>query len=411
LENHKSITITEFDYPLPESRIAIRPLPQRDDSKILVYKDKCITSSTFPSIVGHLLAGDLMVYNNTRVVQARIRFKKPTGASIEIFILEPEIPSDYQQAFASTIQTVWYCMVGNVKRWKGEILSLPLSGYDSTLEAKLVERRGEGALVHFSWSNAELSFARVIELCGEMPIPPYLNRPTEDEDRTRYQTVYAKPEGSVAAPTAGLHFTPEIFNRLDNKGVHRAEVTLHVGAGTFQPVKGNTIGDHLMHTESIQVSIDTIDSILSCSGNIIAVGTTSLRTLESLYWLGARILKGVDLGDSPFVDQWDGYGELGVFSPREALVALKDYITKQGKDYISAVTRMIIVPGYRFRLVNALVTNFHQPRSTLLLLVAAFTNGNWQSIYTYALDNDFRFLSYGDSSLLFNSDNDYIDEQ
>jgi S-adenosylmethionine:tRNA ribosyltransferase-isomerase len=346
----------------------------------------------------------LLIFNNTKVVQARLLFTKSTGASIEIFLLNPVMPNDYQLAFGTTSETHWNCIVGNIKRWKGEILELPLNSLGISLKAEMVSRTEDGALIKFNWDKLEISFAQVIELCGQVPIPPYLNREPEEEDKARYQTVYAKPEGSVAAPTAGLHFTNEVLSSLKSKRINFAEVTLHVGAGTFKPVKSETIGDHEMHTERIYITKSLINNILKTRGRIVVVGTTSMRTLESLYWLGVKLLENKEPFINPIVNQWDGYTLNAEYSIESSLNALLMHIDKTGSDYISASTRMIIVPGYKFRVVDVLITNFHQPRSTLLLLVAAFIGNDWTEVYNYALENNFRFLSYGDSSILFKKD-------
>jgi S-adenosylmethionine:tRNA ribosyltransferase-isomerase len=397
---YKHITISEFDYRLDDSRIAKHPLAKRDLSKLLIYKNKNIFSSTFTSIVDEIAADDLMVFNNTKVVQARLRFTKQTGANIEIFLLNPVNPSDYQTSFTQTYSTQWNCIVGNIKRWKGEVLKLIIPRLDITLTSEMLGRTDDGALVEFKWDDKNITFAQVVEYAGEVPIPPYLNRNPEENDKMRYQTVYAKPEGSVAAPTAGLHFTENVLVQLKQKGVLLTETTLHVGAGTFRPVKSTTIGDHEMHTERIYVTIDLLDNILSRKGDVVAVGTTSLRTLESIYWLGVKALDGILAHDNFKVGQWDGYTLNQNYTLAQALNALKEHIIHEGKGYLSASTQMIVVPGYKFRVVNRLITNFHQPRSTLLLLVAAFIGDDWKKVYTFALENGFRFLSYGDSSIL-----------
>lgn len=400
---YKHITISEFDYNLDDVRIAKHPLEQRDLSKLLIYKDQTISSSTFKSIVDEISTGDLMVFNNTKVVQARLRFTKETGANIEIFLLNPVNPSDYQTSFTQTNTTQWNCIVGNINRWKGEILKQEIPELGVILKAQMLGRTEDGALVEFKWDDKNIPFAQVVEYAGEVPIPPYLNRNPEVDDKMRYQTVYAKPEGSVAAPTAGLHFTENVLTQLKQKGVFLTETTLHVGAGTFRPVKSSTIGNHEMHTERIYVTIDLIDSILTCKGDVIAVGTTSLRTLESIYWLGVKTLEGILTSNEPKVNQWDGYTLNQQYSLNQALNALKNHIFNQGQGYLSASTQMIVVPGYKFRVVDRLVTNFHQPRSTLLLLVAAFIGDSWKKLYQFALENGFRFLSYGDSSILSRS--------
>ncbi len=397
---YKHIQIVEYDYNLEETRIAKHPLYERDSSKLLIYKDKGIITSTFKSVAEELNAGDLMVFNNTKVVKARLRFAKLTGANIEVFLLNPVSPSDYQLAFVSTESTQWNCIVGNIKRWKGELLELFLPHLECTLNAKFIERTDDGALVKFSWDNNEVSFAQVIEHAGHVPIPPYLNREPEGDDRERYQTVYAKPEGSVAAPTAGLHFTEKILESLRCKNISFAEVTLHVGAGTFRPVKSDVIGEHDMHIERIYITKELIEKILNCKGDIVAVGTTSLRTLESMYWLGVMAIEQRLMHDKFVVNQWDGYTLPQNYSLSQSLNALLKHIENSGKVSLSASTQMIIVPGYQFKVVNRLITNFHQPRSTLLLLVAAFIGNDWKRVYQFAIENNYRFLSYGDSSIL-----------
>ena len=397
---YKHIQIVEYDYNLEDTRIAKHPLYERDSSKLLIYKEKEIITSTFKSVTKELNAGDLMVFNNTKVVKARLRFAKSTGANIEVFLLNPVIPTDYQLAFVSNESTQWNCIVGNIKRWKGEPLVLGLPQLNCTLVAKFIGRSDDGALVEFSWDNKEITFAQVIEHAGQVPIPPYLNREPEGDDGARYQTVYAKPEGSVAAPTAGLHFTEKVLESLKYKNVLFAEVTLHVGAGTFRPVKSDVIGEHDMHTERIYITRELIGKILNCKGDIVAVGTTSLRSLESIYWLGVMAIEQRLTQENSIVNQWDGYTLPQNYTLSQSLNALLSYIGDSGNDSFSASTQMIIVPGYQFRVVNRLITNFHQPRSTLLLLVAAFIGDDWKRVYQFALENNYRFLSYGDSSIL-----------
>lgn len=400
---YKQVSISDYDYKLDGQRIAKHPLGERDSSKLLIYRDAVVSSSTFSSIVNEISPGDLMVFNNSKVVQARLYFTKETGATIEVFLLNPLIPNDYQLAFEQTQQNQWNCIVGNIKRWKGEVLNIQIVEYNMVLQAKMLGRTDDGALVEFSWNNPNVSFAQIIECVGEVPIPPYLDRQPEAIDKSRYQTVYAKPEGSVAAPTAGLHFTSRVMDILTSKGVEFVETTLHVGAGTFKPVKSDTIGGHDMHTERIYISSELISSLLLSKRDIIAVGTTSLRTLESIYWLGVKVSEGlIDRGDY-FVSQWDGYTLRQDLTLAEVLTNLKKHLEASQKGYLTASTQMIIVPGYKFRVVNRLITNFHQPRSTLLLLVAAFIGSAWKDVYQYALNNDFRFLSYGDSSILSRS--------
>lgn len=399
-EEYIDIDVNEYDYPLENERIAKHPLNNRDSSKLLVYKDKTIYNSTFSSIKEFLFPGDLLVFNNTKVVQARLQFTKHTGANIEIFLLNPVNPPEYNLAFSSKFETKWNCIVGNIKRWKDEVLELPINGYNTILKAKKIERTPDGAMISFSWDGNEVNFAQIIESCGKVPIPPYLNREPIYDDKSRYQTVYAKPEGSVAAPTAGLHFTDGIFEELRRKGVDFGELTLHVGAGTFRPVKSETIGGHEMHTERIYINKKLLGKLLNIRSKVVAVGTTSMRTLESYYWLGVKLIENPNMAEL-HVNQWDGYALNGNHSLSDALNALDQYMEKHGLDELSASTQMIIVPGYKFKIVDALITNFHQPRSTLLLLVAAFIGDNWKRVYNHALDNNFRFLSYGDSSILF----------
>lgn len=400
---YKEVSISEYDYRLDEKRIAKHPLIERDASKLLIYKDGDVSSSTFSSIVNEVSPDDLMIFNNSKVVQARLYFTKSTGATIEVFLLNPIKPDDYISAFEQTQQNQWNCIVGNIKRWKEEPLKLQITELNLVLQAKKIGRTDDGALVGFSWNNPAVSFAQIIEHAGEVPIPPYLNRQPEPIDKSRYQTVYAKPEGSVAAPTAGLHFTNRVMDMLTNKGVQFIETTLHVGAGTFRPVKSATIGNHDMHTERIYVSKELINRLLLSQRDIIAVGTTSLRTLESIYWLGVKITEGRTKDDNYSVSQWDGYNLRQDLSLIKVLTNLKKHIESCENGYLSASTQMIIVPGYTFRVVDRLITNFHQPRSTLLLLVAAFIGKSWKKVYQYALNNDFRFLSYGDSSILTRS--------
>ncbi len=401
MTTYRSIRITDYDYNLEDNRIAKFPLSQRDSSKLLVYRNGSISESTFSSVVDCVSTNDLLVFNNTRVVPARIIFTKNSGARIEVFLLNPLEPSDYQKAFTSTSTTRWECIVGNVKRWKNDVLTLPLPPIGVTFFARMIERNSDGAIVEFSWEGQQVTFGQIIECVGKVPIPPYLNREPVDEDKTRYQTVYAKPEGSVAAPTAGLHFTPVLLETLKKRGVKLDEVTLHVGAGTFRPVKSDTIDGHEMHTERFYVSKSLIDSILNSKGRIVAVGTTSMRTLESLYWLGVKCIESKGISQGLLVNQWDGFEQPSNYSVSEALLALRSYIDSTNGSYLMSSTSMIIVPGYRFRVVDTLITNFHQPRSTLLLLVAAFIGQDWRKVYDFALSNEFRFLSYGDSSILY----------
>ena len=401
MKNIQEIAIAEYDYPLPDERIAKYPLAERDTSKLLLYKGGEIREEKFANLPSFIPQGALMVFNNTRVIQARLRFRKETGAQIEVFCLEPEQPADYQQMFQETKECVWQCLVGNSSRWKGGVLSqvINIGGVDVTLS---VERVSSAAvnLVRFFWDGG-FTFAELLEAAGELPIPPYLNRKTEESDKNTYQTVYSKVKGSVAAPTAGLHFTPAVLSALDATGVQRGEVTLHVGAGTFKPVKSELIADHEMHEEYIEVQRALLERLVAAGGAAVAVGTTSVRTLESLYFLGEKVSENPAIEESELcVEQWEPYNREHTISTVEALTALLQWLDAKGLDRVHSHTRIMIAPGYTFRIVKAIVTNFHQPKSTLLLLVSAFIGGNWRKVYDYALENGFRFLSYGDSSLL-----------
>lgn len=398
------IHIEEYNYPLPDERIAKYPLAQRDASKLLCYKDKNITENRFSDISSILPADHLMVFNDTKVVPARLHFQRPTGAHIEIFCLEPIQPEEYVSMFAVTDSCRWKCIVGNVKRWKDDILTLYNPSEDPVvvnmaLKAKLIERQGETSIVEFSWDNGA-PFSQVLEVCGNIPIPPYLNRETEDIDLERYQTLYARYRGSVAAPTAGLHFTEQVLDKIKAKNIDIQTVCLHVGAGTFLPVKSSLVSEHNMHREPFVVTAEFLKKLRGSIGKVIAVGTTSVRTLESLYYIGVSC---IETGVPADVDQWAPYSREYSYSLGEALDALIGYLEANGMSSIQIGTRIIIVPGYQFKVVNVLVTNFHQPQSTLLLLISAFVAGDWHAIYDFALANEFRFLSYGDSSVLFRS--------
>lgn len=397
----QNIAIAEYDYPLPDERIAKYPLAQRDTSKLLLYNGGTVSEDIFSSLPQYLPQGSLMIFNNTKVIQARLRFRKETGAQVEVFCLEPQSPADYQQIFQQTCECVWQCLVGNSNRWKSGTLSqvISIGGHDVTLT---VERLTAGAVnnVRFSWDGG-YSFAELLEAAGELPIPPYLNRRTEESDNTTYQTVYSKVKGSVAAPTAGLHFTPAVMEAIDREGISRDEVTLHVGAGTFKPVKSELIAEHEMHEEYIEVRVELLEKLIAAGGQAVAVGTTSVRTLESLYFIGEKVLQNPSIApDALNVSQWTPYECEHTTSTIDALQALVDYLKKHGLAALHSHTQIMIAPGYTFRIVKAIVTNFHQPKSTLLLLVSAFVKGDWKKIYDYALAHDFRFLSYGDSSLL-----------
>ncbi len=396
------IRIEDYNYPLPDERIAKYPLSERDASKLLIYKEGEVSHTSFRNIADILSGNSLMVFNDTKVVPARLHFQRESGAHIEIFCLEPVLPEEYVTIFSVTDTCRWKCIVGNVKRWKGDTLSIynPLNDPDVSeinLRADLVERDGETSVVEFTWSGNH-PFSKVLETVGAIPIPPYLNRETEDIDLSRYQTLYARYRGSVAAPTAGLHFTETVLNDIRSHGIETQTVCLHVGAGTFLPVKSSLVSEHTMHREPFVVSADFIRRLIERNGKLIAVGTTSVRTLESLFYVGVKCIETGVPGD---VSQWEPYEREYDYSLTESLEAILKYLEDNSLKELKIGTKIIIVPGYRFKVVDVLVTNFHQPQSTLLLLISAFVDGDWKTIYDYALDNDFRFLSYGDSSVLF----------
>ena len=394
------IHIENFNYPLPDERIAKYPLPERDASKLLIYRDGTVRERVFRNLAEELPAGSLMVFNDTKVVPARLFFRRPTGAHIEVFCLEPVHPAEYNVNFASTQRCCWKCVIGNAKRWKDDILSLDVDEgelLDIQLRAKLLRRDGQTGCVEFSWQGGS-PFSRVLELCGRIPIPPYLNRETEAVDLERYQTLYAHIRGSVAAPTAGLHFTQRVLDDIAARGILTENVCLHVGAGTFLPVKSSLVSEHPMHREPFVVSRELLCRLRDTQQPVVAVGTTSVRTLESLYYVGISCL---EQGSPADVEQWAPYERDYAPSRADALDAIVRWLDAQGLEQLAVGTRIIIVPGFRFRVVDAMVTNFHQPQSTLLLLISAFVGGDWHTIYDYALAHGFRFLSYGDSSLLF----------
>ena len=403
MEETKHIKISDYNYPLPDERIAKFPLPVRDQSKLLVYQHGQISETHFTSLPDYLEPGTLMIFNNTKVIQARLHFHKETGALIEIFCLEPIEPNDYVLNFQQTQHAAWLCMIGNLKKWKEGPLhkEMTVKGKTLTLTATRGECHGTSHWIDFTWDNPEVTFADILEFFGELPIPPYLNRETQESDKETYQTVYSKIKGSVAAPTAGLHFTERVLNALKEKGVDLEEVTLHVGAGTFKPVKSEEIEGHEMHTEYISVNRGTIEKLLAHGGEAVAVGTTSVRTLESLYYIGVTLSQHPDASQQELhVQQWQPYETHPELSTTEALQQILDYMDRNQLDALHTSTQIIIAPGYNYHIVKKMVTNFHQPQSTLLLLVSAFVKGNWRPIYDYALAHDFRFLSYGDSSLL-----------
>ncbi len=399
----KHIHIKDYNYELPDERIAKYPVAQRDHSKLLIYNKGEISEDMFYNISKYLPAGSLMVFNNTRVIHARIHFKKSTGALIEVFLLEPAIPSDYELMFQTRGACSWLCMVGNLKKWKEGQLSrkFNINGHEIVLSATRGKAQGTSHWIDFSWNDTEVTFTDILEAVGELPIPPYLNRESQESDNVTYQTVYSKVNGSVAAPTAGLHFTDNVLNAIDAHGIEREELTLHVGAGTFKPVKSEDISGHDMHTEYICVKRSTIENLIKHNASAIAVGTTSVRTLESLYYIGARLDKQPEAAESQLhITQWEPYDTHPTIQPVNALQNIVDYLDRNGLNAIHCSTQIIIAPGYDYKIVKMLVTNFHQPQSTLLLLVSAFVHGDWKKIYDYALKHDFRFLSYGDSSLL-----------
>jgi len=389
----KPIYIADYNYPLPDERIAKYPLAERDHSKLLVYRDGKVSEDRFYHIGDYIAPHSLLVYNNTRVIQARLEFHKSSGARIEVFCLEPIAPHDYQLSLGSTTGCTWKCMVGNAKKFNVESLELRVERLGVTLRVSKGEQRGNTYEVHFSWDNEKVSFAEILDAVGELPIPPYLNRKTEESDKRTYQTVYSRIKGSVAAPTAGLHFTERVLDDIRSRGIETEELTLHVGAGTFLPVKTADANEHTMHTEVIAVPKKAIEHIISKLGHIVAVGTTSMRTLESLYFIGCH-------PDQPTVGQFEPYENEFTLSVKDSLQAIVDCLEATGQETLHAETQIMIKPGYEFRVVDQLITNFHQPQSTLLLLVSAFVKGDWKTIYDYALSHDFRFLSYGDSSIL-----------
>ena len=398
------IRIEDYNYTLPDERIAKYPLPQRDASKLLVYKDGIPSESIFRSLPDFLPEGALMIFNDTRVVPARMHFRRDTGAHIEIFCLEPVQPAEYNTSFAAVESCSWKCVIGNSKRWKDDILTYdcpPDSALaDMHLTAALISREGQTGVVEFRWEGGE-PFSRVLEECGQVPIPPYLNRETEAIDLERYQTLYAHIRGSVAAPTAGLHFTEAVLENIRAKSIDTQNVCLHVGAGTFLPVKSSRVAEHPMHREPFSISLDLLKKLRAGGRPCIAVGTTSVRTLESLYYAGVSI---IEKGDPEDIGQWVPYEREYSYSTAEALDAIISWLEAHGLSELKLGTRIIIVPGFKFRIVDMMVTNFHQPESTLILLISAFVGGDWKTIYNFALSHGFRFLSYGDSSLLFRRD-------
>ncbi len=400
----KQIRISEYNYQLPDERIAKFPIAERDHSKLLVYEHGQISDDVFYHLPKYLPKNSLMVFNNTKVIQARLHFRKETGALIEIFLLEPIVPADYEQMFQTVGSCSWSCLVGNLKKWKeGELTrQIDVNGQSFTLRASRRGEHGTGHQIDFEWDAQTVSFSEILEAVGELPIPPYLNRKTQESDKTTYQTVYSKIKGSVAAPTAGLHFTEKVLHEIDACGIDREELTLHVGAGTFKPVKSECIEGHEMHSEYISVRRQTLEKLLQHDASAIAVGTTSVRTLESLYYIGLKLESSPDLSEDVLhVSQWEPYEQKGASIPAtQAIQNIVEYLDRHQRSVLNTSTQIIIAPGYEYKIVKVLITNFHQPQSTLLLLVSAFLKGDWRRVYDYALSNDFRFLSYGDSSLL-----------
>ncbi|MDP2335338.1 MAG: S-adenosylmethionine:tRNA ribosyltransferase-isomerase [Bacteroidota bacterium] len=403
LKQVTGISINDYAYELPDAKIAKYPVAERDQSKLLVWKNGQIQDVLFRNLPEYLPDNSLLIFNNTKVIRARLHFQKETGAKIELFCLDPFEPADYQISFQTTKSCIWKCMIGNQKKWKGErlIKIIRIDEINIELCAEQIDPEKNKSLIRFSWNNPDFEFSRIIEHAGSLPIPPYLNRETEQSDLERYQTVYSKIKGSVAAPTAGLHFTEKVFDHLKDDGHELAELTLHVGAGTFQPVKSETISEHEMHAEHLYISRDFLNRLIQHSGKKIAVGTTSVRTLESLYWLGVQTFNNPEIDiENLKVSQWEAYRKEENLLPfSDALQNLVSLLDRHQTEYLSASTQIIIAPGYRFRIVDGLITNFHQPQSTLILLISAYLGGEWRTIYNHALENGYRFLSYGDSNL------------
>lgn len=396
------INIDDYNYDLPDERIAKHPAAQRDGSKVLLFNKGQISEDKFKNIDSHLPSGSLLVFNNTRVIRARLLFQKTTGAAIEVFCLEPVSPAEYQQSFSSTKEVEWKCIIGNLKKWKTGSVNTQFSfkGRQYDLSAEKINPEGEAWRIKFTWDPSDLTFGEVIEGAGHIPLPPYLNRNDEAEDYIRYQTIYATIKGSVAAPTAGLHFTDEVFSDLRKKDIDITEITLHVGAGTFKPVKTGNVSEHEMHCEHYFITYPTLEKLISHKENIIAVGTTSVRTLESLYWLGVRMMNGTFNAEELLTSQWEYDKPDAEISLEDSFNAILELMKKQKISTLHASTKIMILPSYKFRVIKGMITNFHQPKSTLLLLIAAWTGNRWRDIYDFAMTNGFRFLSYGDSCLL-----------
>lgn len=402
---HKKIDINDYNYTLPPEKIAKYPLAKRDDSRLLIYKpNEKIKDAQFKNLIDFVPKGSTLVFNNSKVIQARILFQKSTGATVEVFCLEPVGPHDYQLAIGAIQKCSWKCMVGNLKKWKeGELVkNISVKNRQFSLYAKKLKKEKQEIVIEFRWDEPDISFGELIEYVGLTPLPPYIDRPAEAEDKIRYQTIYAEPEGSVAAPTAGLHFTKPLISDLRKKDITTVDITLHVGAGTFQPIQTENVSDHSMHAEHITITQDLIKKLLSHNNPLYAVGTTSVRTLESIYWLGVKILSKPKITRHElFISQW-GYSNYCLCPSREeALSGLLDYMYVHHMKTFTTKTQIMIIPGYSFKMVEGLITNFHLPKSSLLLLIAAFIGKDWEQVYQHALENNYRFLSYGDSSLLF----------
>jgi S-adenosylmethionine:tRNA ribosyltransferase-isomerase len=398
-----NINLKDYDYNLPEDRIAQYPVRERDMSQLLVYKENNISKDIFRNVDNYLPADSLLVFNNTKVIRARILFRKATGASVEVLCLEPLLPAEYELSFGSKGPVEWKCIIGNLKKWKRGSITTTFyyNEQQFNLSAEIICAEGEVWRVRFSWNSKVISFGEVIDSTGHIPLPPYINREDEAEDINRYQTVYSSIKGSVAAPTAGLHFTNNVFKKFEDKRIRSTEVTLHVGAGTFQPIKAKNIYSHEMHCEHFYVTRKTIETLLENKGNIIAVGTTSVRTLESLYWLGVKLINSTpECTNRLSIGQWEPYAMESTITFKESLQAFLNYMVEKNYPLLWASTNILIIPGYKFRVINGMITNFHQPKSTLLLLISAWIGEAWKEVYMYAMNNNFRFLSYGDSSLL-----------
>ncbi len=402
LSHIKSLSALELDYDLPNEKIAKHPLEERNQSKLLVWKNNEIKDTKFTELASLLPNNSMLVFNNTKVIRARLNFTKSTGANIEIFCLDPQNPADYQMSFQQHKCCTWNCMVGNLKKWKTEKLQkeIFINNDKILFSAEKLQKKETSIEVKFSWNNENYNFATLIEATGILPIPPYLHRETEPQDIERYQTIYSKEKGSVAAPTAGLHFTEDILESLKAKDIEKQEITLHVGAGTFKPVKTEHIGNHEMHAEQVNIEKSTIKKLIEDKRKVIAVGTTSIRSLESLYWLGVKLYKNSNLENKELnIEQWIAYESAQEITKREALEVVVKYLNNKNLDVISFYTKIIIVPGYKFKIIEGMITNFHQPQSTLLLLISAFIGNEWKRVYKHAIDNNYRFLSYGDSNL------------